>query len=31
MTEAISGAKKQKNSDGLPSAPNISALIPPRV
>jgi DNA anti-recombination protein RmuC len=31
MTEAISSAKKQKNSEGLPSAPNITALIPPRV
>ena len=29
MAEAISSAKKQKNSDGLPSAPNITALIPP--
>ena len=31
MTEAISSAKKQKNSEGLPSAPNITALIPPHV
>ena len=31
ITEAISSAKKQKNSEGLPSAPNITALIPPRV